>query len=233
MFMHIEHELFWQPYLPQLENLLDIGCGTAAYLSELHRRYPHIAFTGIESNDGLVALARKRTYNDIQLVHSRYEDYQPKQRYTAMLLRLVIQHIPNRLQLLSWIDRYLEPGGFVFIIDFADENFTGDILLPRFTALFHNLRASLYQHRTFLTMRDTIRLEYQQRDFALLDTHYYNIDAHNPVMKQHMLAYMHLVSAQYGNQAQRDLIVPELEAWSSNTDGSLALPMFGMVFQKQ
>lgn len=231
MLIETEDALLWQRHLSALDHLFDIGSGNGAYLTELFRRYPHTAFTGIEADQDTFHLAMKRAPADIRLLHRCYEEYQPERHYAAMLARLIIRHIRDRLHLCSWMHRHLEPGGLVFLLDFADEQFHGDALLPQFTALFRNLRAPLLQ-RSFLALQDAIRLEWTQQGFALLEKHTYGITAEDPTMKRRLLAYMKLITERYCDAARRESILKELAVWGNHPQATLSLPMFGLILQK-
>ncbi len=108
--------LLWamRRYAPQLQNFLEIGCGTGFVLSAVARQFPTAELAGSEYlAEGLV-YARQRVPNaELTQMDARHIPYQS--HWDAMGAFDVLEHIAEDDQVLREIAKALKPGGVVFI----------------------------------------------------------------------------------------------------------------------
>jgi trans-aconitate methyltransferase len=101
-------------YAPQLQNFLEIGCGTGFVLSAVARQFPAAQLAGSEYlAEGLI-YARQRVPNaELTQMDARHIPYQS--HWDAIGAFDVLEHIAEDEQVLREIAKALKPGGMVFI----------------------------------------------------------------------------------------------------------------------
>lgn len=113
------------------DNLLEIGCGTARNLRKLAYYYPNNQFYGVDASALMLESARK------QLAGSLYEsqihlqqglaeqlslNHAPNaQGFDHILLSYVLSMLPQAAPTLQHIIGLVKPGGYLHIVDFADQ----------------------------------------------------------------------------------------------------------------
>ena len=118
-------------YLLGRDNLLEIGCGTARNLRKLAYYYPNNQFYGVDASALMLESARK------QLAGSLYEsqihlqqglaeqlslNHAPNaQGFDHILLSYVLSMLPQAAPTLQHIIGLVKPGGYLHIVDFADQ----------------------------------------------------------------------------------------------------------------
>lgn len=110
---------FYAPFLaehgmvpPVGGHLLDVGCGEGTLLRTLRERHPGISLIGVEPSvayaDHLIRDAGIQVVDDITRLD-------PAQRFDAILLIHVLEHVHDPLSLLQQIGQRLRPGGKVYV----------------------------------------------------------------------------------------------------------------------
>lgn len=115
------------PYLqqnwkfPEGMRVLEIGCGEAGVL----QAFTDLGYlcTGIELEESRLEYAREYMQNElnegkVQFVNKDIYDVKPEvdlgSKFDLILLKDVIEHIPNQAKFLPQLHRFLNPGGVVF-----------------------------------------------------------------------------------------------------------------------
>jgi SAM-dependent methyltransferase len=95
------------------QRVLDVGCGQGELLAWLAQQgfEPH----GIEPADEAAALARERGLDARTGTVEDLLDESPPPSFDAVLLLLVLEHVPDAAGLLRGLHRLLEPGGFAYL----------------------------------------------------------------------------------------------------------------------
>jgi ubiquinone/menaquinone biosynthesis C-methylase UbiE len=124
--------------------LLDLGCGTGAFLREVKRNYPRLAVTGLDLSAPYLAVARRRLlpWSRVSLIESAAEAMPFATAEFDIVSCLYLFHeLPARVRraVVAEIRRVLKPGG---ILIFVDSLQTGDepdydALLDYFPFAFH------------------------------------------------------------------------------------------------
>ncbi|MGQ0512042.1 MAG: class I SAM-dependent methyltransferase [Betaproteobacteria bacterium] len=92
-------------------SVLDLGCGSGAYLlAPLARRFPHVAFTGVDSDSDSVAAARR----DVKLPNLWFHltgEWPREVRHDLVIASEVIEHVESPPEFLAQILASLASGG--------------------------------------------------------------------------------------------------------------------------
>lgn len=127
--------------------ILDLGCGEGSHLAELRRAFPNATVAGIDRNEALLEIARQRVpeanFQRVDLL-----DPQPlgnairRFRPDAVLLRLVLQHLPPNahVTVLQSI-RQNARDARLFVIDSLDAMWSARPSTPLFPVLMSRLAA--------------------------------------------------------------------------------------------
>ena len=124
--------------------LLDIGCGTGAFLREVRRNHPRLAVTGLDLSAPYLAVARRRllSWSRVALVEAAAEAKPfPVAEFDIVSCLYLFHELPARVRraVVAEIRRVLKPGG---VLIFVDSLQTGDepdydALLDYFPFAFH------------------------------------------------------------------------------------------------
>ncbi len=102
--------------------ILECGSGSGHYLTKLVDLYPKAEFYSLEA-DAAYAEAQKvrfqeAPYNKINVVNCTIEDSPlPENNFDLIILRLVLEHLPNADQVVASLRKMLKVGGRLFLID--------------------------------------------------------------------------------------------------------------------
>ena len=124
--------------------LLDIACGTGAFLAEVKRNYPRLAVTGIDLSAPYLAVARRRlaSWSRVALIEANAETLPIADASVDIVSCVYLFHeLPRRARkaVAAEIRRVLKPGGHLINIDSLQ---TGDepdydAMLDWFPVAFH------------------------------------------------------------------------------------------------
>ena len=101
------------PFFPQ-GKALEIGCYDGASTSLFAERYDDLSV--LEAADELIALARTRVRPAVKFIHGTIETAEFDAIYDAIFLVHTLEHIDDAVTSLSRIERWLAPGGRLFIV---------------------------------------------------------------------------------------------------------------------
>ena len=98
------------------KRVLEIGPGWGAFAG--HALQAGVRFTGITNSEVSQSYLRSKLANfgaqfDIQL--SDFYDYEPEEKFDAIVIMGVIEHLPNYEHVLKKFYQLLKPGGLVFL----------------------------------------------------------------------------------------------------------------------
>lgn len=103
-----------ETYLPNSERpgrMLDVGCGSGAYIAELARRGWEVA--GVEPSAAAAEIGRK---NGIDITPGSIHDLSfPPEHFDLIRFNHSFEHIPDPAEVLAAARRLLKPGGALFI----------------------------------------------------------------------------------------------------------------------
>ncbi len=107
------------------ERLLDVGCGTATLLLAAKSRYPTLSAIGMDSDERVLALARKKIQKkglEVEVMLARAEALPfDSSSFDVIVSTLIFHHLPTEIkkQAMREIHRVLRPGGRFLLADFA------------------------------------------------------------------------------------------------------------------
>jgi len=129
---------------PGAARLLDLGCGTGAFLREVKRNYPRLAVTGIDLSGPYLEVARRRLamWSRVELIEGAAEAIPaPAEAFDIVTALYLLHELPGRIRraIAGEICRVLKPGGTLILVDSlqtSDEP-DYDALLDYFPIAFH------------------------------------------------------------------------------------------------
>jgi ubiquinone/menaquinone biosynthesis C-methylase UbiE len=129
---------------PSNARLLDIGCGTGAFLREAKRNYPRLAVTGLDLSAPYLSVAGRRLadWSRVELVEAAAEAMPfGDAEFDIVSVIYLFHELPPRARraVVEEIRRVLKPGGTLILVDSLQ---TGDApdydsLLDYFPIAFH------------------------------------------------------------------------------------------------
>jgi ubiquinone/menaquinone biosynthesis C-methylase UbiE len=129
---------------PGAARLLDLACGTGAFLREVKRNYPRLAVSGLDLSAPYLEIARRRlaAWSRVELVEGAAEAIPAADASFDIVTALYLLHeLPGRIRraVAGEIRRVLKPGGTLVLVDSLQ---TGDepdydALLDYFPLAFH------------------------------------------------------------------------------------------------
>jgi len=109
------------------ENALDIGCGGGRMITVLTNAGFQV--TGIDVSEGMLEYARKR-HADVEFIHADICEWQPRQRYDAVIAWDSIFHVPHTAQgavVARLCDTVVAGGVVLFTAGGVDGEITGQM----------------------------------------------------------------------------------------------------------
>jgi ubiquinone/menaquinone biosynthesis C-methylase UbiE len=124
--------------------LLDVACGTGAFLREVKRNYPRLSVTGLDLSGPYLGVARRRlaAWSRVNLVEAAAEAMPlAAAEFDVVSCSYLFHELPPRVRraVVDQIRRVLKPGGVLILVDSLQ---TGDepdydALLDYFPFAFH------------------------------------------------------------------------------------------------
>jgi len=109
------------PYIKENFKILDLGCGNGRLLKSLEPLQKNYHYTGVDFSENLIAEARKN-FTDPNRAVFKMSDMNkvnfPKNTFDMVFMIAAFHHLPKRterLDLLFKINRWLKPGGYLFM----------------------------------------------------------------------------------------------------------------------
>lgn len=97
-------------------SLLDVGCGTGELLRLVGERFPETACTGVDLSPEMLAVARDKLGDGVELVQGDAECLPfPDEAFDVVLCCDSFHHYPNPRAVLAQFARVLRPGGVVLL----------------------------------------------------------------------------------------------------------------------
>jgi ubiquinone/menaquinone biosynthesis C-methylase UbiE len=125
-------------------HLLDIACGTGAFLADVKRNYPRLAVTGVDLSPPYLAVAKRQlsAWSRVKLIEANAESLPLTDSSVDIVTCVYLFHeLPRRAReaVAAEIQRVLKPGGRLIFVDSLQ---TGDqpdydAMLDWFPVAFH------------------------------------------------------------------------------------------------
>jgi SAM-dependent methyltransferase len=120
-------------------SVLDIGTGNGYYLARLMEKFPDKKYSGIDSSVEFIEIARREHRNKPAFFDCA-NLFEWTGQYDFVLMRLLLQHVPNIHEALDHAASLTGVGGSALIIDAWDAVRYFSPELPEFTAFFQAFR---------------------------------------------------------------------------------------------
>ncbi|WP_042170829.1 class I SAM-dependent methyltransferase [Paenibacillus gorillae] len=233
LFFEQENELFFRFLEKESSTLIDVGCGNGDYLSRLHDAYPDLSLTGLEYEAGIFKKAVHKQTDRLNFYLSSYESASIEPSSAgAIVARLVMQHISDRIQFAEWAYKCMVPGGRLLLLDVDDNALQLNDRLPLFSQLYVQSRQSI-QLKSWLSFADQLKLEMTHTGFTHSRTERYRLKAEDRETKRKLYRYMICVTELYTKEAISKEREEELTAWLHDDSCWHEIHMFGLEFQKR
>lgn len=109
----------WPDGLVSNGRVLDLGCGTGAFLASIAARYPRLELAGLDLTPALLAEARRRVPR-AHLIEGDAEALPFKEGTFDVVCSLnVLHHLHDRQRHVDALTRLCRPGGTIFLCTFA------------------------------------------------------------------------------------------------------------------
>lgn len=109
----------WPDGLADDARVLDLGCGTGAFLGAVGARFPALQLTGLDLTPALLVEARRRAPS-ARLVEGDVESPPFKERTFDVVCSLnVLHHLHDRQRHIDLLAGLCRPGGTIFLCTFA------------------------------------------------------------------------------------------------------------------
>jgi len=110
-------DIYFPPFYSQIknQNVMEIGCGTGRHTKRLLASDNYV--TGVDISEGMLSQAKNKIQSEkLKLIHGDFmKDVVPLNKYDALVMSLVLEHIFELDSFFSKSAKYLKTGGYLFI----------------------------------------------------------------------------------------------------------------------
>jgi ArsR family transcriptional regulator len=105
--------------LPRASRVMEVGPGRGLLLKELASRFDGLV--ALDSSEEMLALSRGALKDKVSFIQSSLEAYAGAP-FDAVVLNMVLHHLPSPPQALQKLHELLRPGGYLLIADLCQHN---------------------------------------------------------------------------------------------------------------
>jgi len=112
-------EVSWLGSLPawqRAERVLDVGCGQGSFTAALQESFPGKRYVGIDVSERLIERAKARS-RSVYFQVADLTDFRPERPFDVVVMRFVLQHLPDLGNVLLACRRLLREGGMLVVIE--------------------------------------------------------------------------------------------------------------------
>lgn len=102
-----------QPHL-RAGKALEMGCFHGEFTALLAETYPDL--TVVEAANAFIAKTQQRVGPQVRFIHSLFETFAPQERYDAIFLLHVLEHLQDPVAVLAQAKTLLQPGGRIYLV---------------------------------------------------------------------------------------------------------------------
>lgn len=126
------------PQWHDARRVLDLGTGTGYYLRKIAALFPEKEYLGVDSSREFIAIAQETNDTGIEFGHMDLFDVRGE--YDFVIMRLLLQHLPDVEAALDHVAGLTRPGGSALIIDAHDPTRFFWPEVPKFMEFFAAFR---------------------------------------------------------------------------------------------
>ena len=156
--------------LPERPRVCELGAGTGNFTLDIAEQYPAGSYTHVDMSSQMNHAARLKYkvagIEDVEVVESYVQTCEfPENEFDLVIIVNALNTCPPQFQVMQNIQRWLKPGGHLFIIDFGREQDTWDWTLYLSKTVyesqgFFGLMRELWKNRE--AIRQNRRARYDQ-----------------------------------------------------------------------
>ncbi|MCE5170609.1 class I SAM-dependent methyltransferase [Paenibacillus profundus] len=207
-------------------SVLDVGCGNGAYLNRLKAAFPESACAGIDHNDAILQRACAQPNQPIACYHGSYEELPASGTFDTIIVRLVIDHIPDRAHFFRWLQDRTDDGARIIIMDIEEDGILHVDELPLFASMYDESRRHI-RKPSLLALKDTLKMELAHFRFQPINVTSYDISTDSMQIREKVHRYLQLVSQLFTGTDLSQERAQELDEWY-HSDRNLNIRMFGL-----
>jgi 2-polyprenyl-3-methyl-5-hydroxy-6-metoxy-1,4-benzoquinol methylase len=104
----------FEPFIKK-DNVLELGSFKGDFTEKILPLFKNI--TCIEASESAVKIAKEKFSENVEIIHSTFEDFNLKKSFDNVILTHVLEHIDDPVSLLKKInDNWLTDDGFLFVV---------------------------------------------------------------------------------------------------------------------
>lgn len=153
LFFEPSHALMLEEMGPEQSRILDIGCGTGIFATQLLDRFPQSQVWGLDLSDGMLRQARERCRNAPGRLHLVQGDSErlpfASDTFDAVTCTHSFHHYPRQRRVLAEMHRVLRPGGRLLVIDGDRDGLWGrlifDVIVVLMEGAVHHLSGRAFR----------------------------------------------------------------------------------------
>jgi SAM-dependent methyltransferase len=127
---------YTSPQWRRARQVLDLGTGNGYYLERIASHFPEKRYRGIDTSPEMIALAHQLTL-DGRIEFETRDVFEETGQYDFVIMRLLLQHLPNPEAVLARVAELTEPGAAAFVIEADDPLRFFSPAVPEFMKVFH------------------------------------------------------------------------------------------------
>jgi SAM-dependent methyltransferase len=121
-------------------HLLEIGSGVGAQTAILLNLFPGLKITCVDYSEAQLAVSRQNLSqfgNRVTFVCQNVKELELKDRFDAVFICWALEHIPDPMQVLVRMKKFLLPGAKIWVTEVFNSSFYFKPDLPALTKYFH------------------------------------------------------------------------------------------------
>lgn len=104
----------FRPYIQPGRRALEFGCSDGFMTGEISAHVDRL--TVVEGSQAFIRMAMKKAADNVEFVHSLFEDYAPDEHFDYIFATYVLEHVHDAVAFLKLAGRLLVTDGFLFIV---------------------------------------------------------------------------------------------------------------------
>ncbi|MEY2983464.1 MAG: hypothetical protein RLZZ568_81, partial [Cyanobacteriota bacterium] len=104
----------FKPYIKPAGRALEFGCCDGFMTSLIYEIVDNLVV--VDGSTTFIEMTRQRVPNDVEFVHSLFEDYKPNNKFDYIFATYVLEHVANAVDFLLIVRSLLSEQGLLFLV---------------------------------------------------------------------------------------------------------------------